>query len=115
MEKPTTRKTLVVATRYDVMPFAAPGESPLRCRQDDRKVSHAHQDVAIIKKPTPQPGHAINLRAKQCGGNSEPNGRALAGAKGRGSQDRSALASIAALPCCAPAVKKCLTFINPWR
>jgi|SRR5271157_599830 len=42
------------------------------------------RDVAVINEATPQPGHAVNLRALPCGGNDEPNRRALAGAKNRG-------------------------------
>ncbi len=37
-----------------------------------------------MKERTPQPGHAINLRAVRCRGNKEPSRRALAGAKNRG-------------------------------
>ncbi len=42
------------------------------------------QNVAVIKEPTHQAGHTINLRAMPCGGNAKPNGRALAGGKCRG-------------------------------
>ena len=42
-----------------------------------------HKDVAAIKEPTPQPGHAVSPYAMPRGGNVEPNGRALAGAKTR--------------------------------
>jgi putative ATP-dependent endonuclease of the OLD family len=57
------------------MAFTTPGESPLRCRQNNRKVSHGHEVVAVIKERTPQPGNLINLRAMLCGGNSEPERR----------------------------------------
>ncbi len=45
---------------------------------------HGHEDVAVIKERTPQPGHAINLPAVRCRGNKEASRRALAGAKSRG-------------------------------
>jgi hypothetical protein len=45
------------------MAFTTPGESPLRYRQDNRKVSRGHEDVVVMKERTPQPGHTINLRA----------------------------------------------------
>jgi hypothetical protein len=67
-----------------LMAFTTPGESPLRCRQDSRKVSHNHENVAVIKGRTTQPGHAVNLHMMPRGGNSEPNRRALARAKRRG-------------------------------
>jgi hypothetical protein len=38
------------------------------------KQSHSHEDVAVIKDRTPQPGHAVNLHVIICGGNSEPKG-----------------------------------------
>jgi hypothetical protein len=66
------------------MAFRTPGESPLQDRQESRKVSPGHKDVAVIKEPTPQPGHTINLRGMPCGGNSGPNWRALASSKSRG-------------------------------
>jgi hypothetical protein len=69
---------------YDLMAFATPGESPLWYRQDDRKVSHGHEDVAVIMEPTLQPGHVVNLHAMPCGGNSERNWRAQVGAKCHG-------------------------------
>ena len=59
---------------YDLIAFATPGESPLGYRQDNRKVSHGHENVAVIKEPTPQPGHAVNLHAVRCEGKSERNG-----------------------------------------
>jgi len=62
---------------YDLMAFTTPGESPLRYRQDNRKASHGHEDVAVMKERTPKPEHAVNLHAMLCGGNSEPNRRAL--------------------------------------
>jgi len=58
------------------MAFTTPGESELRCRRDNREISHTHENVAVIKEPAPQPGHAVNQRAMLCGGNSEANGRA---------------------------------------
>jgi len=54
------------------------------CTRDEYGCLAGHEDVAVIKERTPQPGHAINLRAMPCGGNSEPSRRALAGAKCRG-------------------------------
>ena len=63
------------------MAFTTPGESPLWYRQDNPKASHGHEDVAAIKERTPQPGHAINLHALPCGGNNEPNRRALRAGK----------------------------------
>jgi len=63
------------------MAFTTPGESSRRHRHESRKVSHGHENVAVIKEPTPQPGHAINLRGTPRGGNSEPSLRALAGEK----------------------------------
>jgi len=50
----------------------------LRCRQDKRNASHGHKDVAVITEPTLQHGHAVNLRAIRCGGNTESNERAPA-------------------------------------
>jgi hypothetical protein len=47
----------------DLVPFTPPGESPLRYRQDSRKVSHEHRGVGVINGRTPQPGHAVNLHA----------------------------------------------------
>jgi hypothetical protein len=81
----------------DLMAFTTPGESPLRYRQDNRKVSHGHENVAVIKEPTPQPGPTINLRAMPCGGKIEPNQRALAGAKSRGPQTADVRATLAIL------------------
>jgi hypothetical protein len=75
--------------------FTTPRESPLRYRQDNRKVSHGHENVAVIKERTPQPGHAINLRAMPRGGNSEPSRRALAGAKSRGPHSAEVRATLA--------------------
>jgi len=66
---------------YDLMAFATPGESPLQYLQDNRKVSHGHEDAAVIKERAPQPGHAVNLHAMPCGGNSEPSLRVLTGGK----------------------------------
>ena len=77
------------------MAFATAGESPLRYRQDNRKVSHGDEDVAVIQELTPRPGHAINLRAMPCGGNTEPNRRALAGVKSRGHQTAEVRATLA--------------------
>jgi hypothetical protein len=37
----------------------------------------------VIKERAPQPEHATNLRATPCGGNGEPNRRALVGEKPR--------------------------------
>jgi hypothetical protein len=37
---------------------------------------HGHEDVAVIKERTPQPGHAINLLAVPCWGNKEESWRA---------------------------------------
>jgi hypothetical protein len=56
---------------YDLMAFATPGESPLRYPQDNRKVSHDHEKVAVTEGPTAQPGHAVNPHAMPCGGNSQ--------------------------------------------
>ena len=64
--------------------FTTPGESPLRYRQDNRNVSHGHEDVAVKTESTLQPGHAVNLHVMRCGGNIESDGRALAGAKSCG-------------------------------
>ncbi len=58
--------------------------SPLRYREDNRKVSHGHENVAVIMQAKPQPGQAINLRAMPCVDNSEPSRRPVAGAKSRG-------------------------------
>jgi hypothetical protein len=52
--------------QYDLMAFTTAGESPLRYRQDDRKLSHRHENVAVIKVPRPQPGHPVNLHAMPC-------------------------------------------------
>jgi hypothetical protein len=68
----------------DLMAFTTPGESPLWYRQDDRRLGHGHENVAVTKEPTLLPGHAVNLHAMPCGGNSEPKRRAPAGAKSRG-------------------------------
>jgi hypothetical protein len=65
----------------DLMALTTQGQSPLRCCQDNRKVNNGEEDVAIIKEPTPQPGHAMKPRETPCEGNSEPNRRALASAK----------------------------------
>ncbi|MGA3165818.1 MAG: hypothetical protein ABSF14_06835 [Terriglobia bacterium] len=54
------------------------------------------QNVAVIKEPTPQPGHTINPRGMPCGGNSEPNWRALASSKSRGPHTAEVRAT---LPC----------------
>ena len=59
---------------YDFMAFATPCEHCLRYCQDNRKKSHGHEGVAIMKERTTKPGHAVNLHAMLCGGNSEPNG-----------------------------------------
>jgi hypothetical protein len=48
---------------YNFMAFATPGERPLRYRQDNRKISHGHEDVVAIKELAPRPGHAVNLHA----------------------------------------------------
>ena len=67
---------------------------PRRCNRQPREVAflqlaprsqqiHGHEDVAVIKERAPRPGHAINLHAMPCGGNSEPNRRALVGGKPR--------------------------------
>jgi hypothetical protein len=56
----------------------------LRYRQDNRKVSHGHENVAVIKERTPRPGHTVNLRGMPRGGNSEASRRARARAKSRG-------------------------------
>jgi len=69
---------------YDLMAFTTPGESPLRYRQNNRKVSHGHENVVAIKEPTPQPEYAVKLDVVPYGGNAEPSRLALAGAKGRG-------------------------------
>ena len=58
------------ARTFTLMAFATPGESPLRSRQDNRKTSHGHENVATIKEVMPQPGHAINLRTVRCEGNT---------------------------------------------
>jgi hypothetical protein len=44
-------------------------------------VSHDHENVAVTRDRTPQPGNAVNLHAMPCGGNTEPNQPALAGGK----------------------------------
>jgi len=49
------------------MAFTTPDESPRHCHES-RKVSHGHENVAVIKERTR-------------GGNSEPSLRALAGEK----------------------------------
>jgi hypothetical protein len=61
------------------MAFMTRGESLLRCGRGNCKTSYGHENVAVVKEWTPQRGHAINLRATRCGGNSEPNGPAMAG------------------------------------
>jgi hypothetical protein len=33
---------------YDLMAFTTPAEGQLRYRQDSRKLSHGHQDVAVL-------------------------------------------------------------------
>jgi hypothetical protein len=68
---------------YDLMAFTTPGESSLRYRQDSRRVSYGHENVAVTKEPPPQLGHAINLHAIPCGGNSGPTRQEVAGVKGR--------------------------------
>jgi hypothetical protein len=50
--------------------LATPGETPLRCRQDNPKESHGYEDVAVTLESTLQPGHAVNLHAMPFGGNS---------------------------------------------
>ena len=76
----------------DLMAFTTPAESPLRNRQDNRKVSHGHEDVAVIKEPTPEPGHTVNLLAMPRGGNSEPRAgwrrRSLFSGHGQSSPER---------------------------
>lgn len=63
---------MVCQNHYDLMPFPTPRESSLRNRRESGKVSHGHEDVAVIKERTRQLGQGINLRAIPCGGNSEP-------------------------------------------
>jgi len=46
---------------YDLMPFTTPGQGPLRYRQDSRKVSPGHENVAVIKEGAQQPRYAVNL------------------------------------------------------
>ena len=55
------------------------GEGPLKYRRDNRNVGLGHEHAALMKKPTPRPGQAVNLHATPHGGNSERSGRALAG------------------------------------
>lgn len=43
------------------------------------KVSHGYENVAVIKDPTPQSGHKVDLQAMRCPGDSEPRCPALAG------------------------------------
>ena len=45
---------------------------------------HGHENVAVIKEGTPQPGHAFHLRAGRRRSNKESSPGALAGAKTRG-------------------------------
>src|SRR5208337_4547796 len=52
---------------------------------------HGHEDVAVTRERTPEPGHAMNLRAVRRGGNKEPSWPARPGAKSRGPPDRSVL------------------------
>ncbi len=47
--------------------------SPNACPVRQHQPTPAHEDVAVIKEPAPQPGHAINLHAMERGGNSEPH------------------------------------------
>jgi len=58
---------------YGFMAFSTPCEQCLRYCQDNRKKNHGHEGVAIKKERTTKPGHAVNLHAMPCGGNSEPN------------------------------------------
>jgi hypothetical protein len=69
---------------YDVMAFTTPGEGSLRYRQDSRRVSRGHEDVAVPKERASQPGHAIHLRALPFGGNRRSKGQTMAGTKCRG-------------------------------
>jgi len=73
----------LITRHCSLMALATLGEGPLRHRQDNRKVSHGHENVAVIKEPTPQSSHAVHLRAMPCGGNAGPSRRARAGAKSR--------------------------------
>jgi len=72
---------LLCQNHYDLMDFTTPGESELWHRQDNRKASHGHQDVAVIKERTRQPRHAINLRVMPCGGETQRIWRAQGDAK----------------------------------
>jgi hypothetical protein len=86
---------------YDLMAVATPGEGGLGYLQDNRKVSHGHENVAVRMERTPQPGHAVNLRVMPCGGNNKPNGQVLVGTKTRGpptANVRATLAPVAAAP-----------------
>jgi hypothetical protein len=66
---------MICHNHYGLAAFTSPGESLLRYRQDNRKVSYRQQDVAVITEPTLRPGHVVNLHAMPCRGNSEPNRR----------------------------------------
>jgi hypothetical protein len=57
---------------YGLAAFTTPGESPLRYRQDNGKVSHGHENVAVIEERTLQPGRAINPYATPWGANIRP-------------------------------------------
>ena len=80
---------------FDVMAFTTPGESPLQCRQHKHKASRGHEDVEVPKERTPQPANTINLRGMTCGGNIEPNRRALPGPKNREPRTAEVRATIA--------------------
>jgi hypothetical protein len=51
------------------------------CTRDEYGCLAGHEDVAVIKERTPQPGHAMNLRAARSQGNIAPSQRTPAGVK----------------------------------
>ena len=76
-------RTLYLVTRHSSLLLRLDGlhdprRKPLAAPPGKRKVSHGHENVAVIKERTPQPGHAVNLRAMPRRGNGELNRRALA-------------------------------------
>jgi hypothetical protein len=70
---------------YDLMAFTTSGQRPLRYCQDNRKLSHGHENAVVIKEQTRGPGHAINVSAVPGRGISETSRQPLAGAKTHGS------------------------------
>jgi hypothetical protein len=91
------RQSSVRPARHKIMAGGnPPGKRDLRLPTlKSRKARRGHEDVAVIKEPMPQPEHTINPRAMPRRGNTEPNGRPLAGAISRGPRTAEVRATLA--------------------